>query len=54
MELAKRYIAESSMSISDVAMMVGYSNFSYFSKTFKDYTGKTPNEYRIYIKSSQF
>lgn len=41
MELAKRYIAESSMSISDVAMMVGYSNFSYFSKTFKDYTGKT-------------
>lgn len=52
MELAKRYISETNRSISDIALAVGYNNFSYFSKTFKDYTGKTPNEYRIYIKSS--
>lgn len=54
MELAKQYLSETNMSISDVAMMVGYNNFSYFSKTFKDYTGRTPNEYRIYTKSAQF
>lgn len=54
MELAKNYLTKSNMSISDVAMMVGYNNFSYFSKTFKDYTGKTPNEYRVFIKSTQF
>ena len=53
MELAKHYIAETNRSISDIAMTVGYNNFSYFSKTFKEYTGKTPNEYRIYVKSSQ-
>lgn len=29
-------------------MRVGYSNFSYFSKTFHDYTGFTPNEWRMY------
>lgn len=27
--------------------LVGYSNFSYFSKTFRDLTGVTPNEYRL-------
>ena len=52
MELAKQYVAETNMSISDIAMRVGYSNFSYFSKSFKDYTGRTPNEYRIYVKST--
>ena len=54
MKLAKKYLLETNMSISDVAIMVGYNNFSYFSKTFKDYTGKTPNEYRICEKSAKF
>ena len=54
MELAKNYLLKSKMSISDIAMMVGYNNFSYFSKTFKDYTGRTPNEYRVFTKSTQF
>ncbi|MBQ8639371.1 MAG: helix-turn-helix domain-containing protein [Lachnospiraceae bacterium] len=51
MESAKQYLAETTCTVSEIAMKVGYSNFSYFSKTFKDYTGKTPNEYRSYIKN---
>lgn len=51
MELAKSYISESNRPISDIALAVGYQNFSYFSKTFKDYTGKTPNEYRVFCRN---
>ncbi|MGO4183667.1 helix-turn-helix domain-containing protein, partial [Paenibacillus sp. TAF43_2] len=32
--------------ISDIAINVGYSNFSHFSKLFKKTTGLTPQEYR--------
>lgn len=46
MEKAKYYLDETQMSIGDISFEVGYNNFSYFSKTFKMYTGKTPNEYR--------
>lgn len=53
MEFAKKYLKETGLSISEIAIRVGYNNFSYFSKTFKDYTGKTPNEFRICNKSTQ-
>ncbi|MGN0315319.1 MAG: helix-turn-helix domain-containing protein [Fusicatenibacter sp.] len=46
MERAKEYLRSSSLPISKIAMEVGYSNFSYFSKTFRDMVGYTPNEYR--------
>lgn len=45
-ERAKEYLAHSTLPVSRIAMEVGYSNFSYFSKTFRDATGMTPNEYR--------
>lgn len=47
MEKAKEYLIYSSMPISKIAIEVGYNNFSYFSKTFRDMTGCTPKEYRI-------
>lgn len=47
MEKAQEYLKYTDLSVSKIAMNVGYSNFSYFSKTFRDYTGCTPNEYRI-------
>lgn len=53
MEFAKKYLKETGLTISEIAIRVGYNNFSYFSKTFKDYTGKTPNEFRICTKSTQ-
>lgn len=47
---AQRYLRETDMTVSQIGMKVGYSNFSYFSKNFRDITGKTPNEYRNSIK----
>ena len=46
MERAKEYLDGTSLTIGEVAMKVGYSNFSYFSKTFRELVGCTPNEYR--------
>lgn len=46
MEKAQDYFKNTSRSVSEVAMLVGYTNFSYFSKTFRDYAGCTPNEFR--------
>ncbi len=46
MERAKEYLDSTSLTIGEVAMKVGYSNFSYFSKTFRELVGCTPNEYR--------
>lgn len=43
---AKEYLRGSSLPISKIAMEVGYGNFSYFSKTFRELVGCTPNEYR--------
>lgn len=50
MQKAQEYLKYSSLTVSKVALEVGYSNFSYFSKTFRDYTGCTPNEYRNRVK----
>ena len=47
MERARKYLVETGLPVSKIAMEVGYSNFSYFSKTFRDLTGVTPNEYRL-------
>ena len=46
MEKAKEYLVYTTLPVSRIATEVGYSNFSYFSKTFRDLTGITPNEYR--------
>lgn len=43
---AKKMLIESDMLISDIAYVIGYRNPLYFSKTFKQYTGKTPSQYR--------
>lgn len=52
MEKARDYFKNTARSVSEVATLVGYTNFSYFSKTFKDYAGCTPNEFRNrYIKN---
>lgn len=45
-EKAKRQLVKSNIKISDIAISVGYSNFSHFSQLFKKLTGVTPQEYR--------
>lgn len=48
---AERYLRETELPIGTVAIRVGYNNFSYFSKKFKELTGKSPNEYRYTSRS---
>lgn len=43
---AKILLEDDSLKISEVASLVGFENFTYFSTTFKKYTGLTPNQYR--------
>lgn len=44
--LSERYLAESSLTISKVAGLLGFSNPSAFNRAFKRWHGKTPDEYR--------
>lgn len=44
---AKLLLASREFSISDVAMMVGFQNVSYFNKIFKRSTGQTPGAYQM-------
>ncbi|MCR5784536.1 MAG: response regulator [Eubacterium sp.] len=45
-ELAKHLLTTTNLPIGIVSSKVGYSNFAYFSRVFKKYTGVSPNEYR--------
>lgn len=45
-EQAKKMLRETGYSISQIALMLGYTHFAYFSSTFKKKTGFTPAEYR--------
>ncbi|MDQ8736497.1 response regulator [Paenibacillus sp. LHD-38] len=44
--MAKELLSKSDMAIGSVALSVGYSNFSHFSKMFKKATNMNPNDYR--------
>lgn len=46
MEKAKKLLAESDLSISRIAMDVGYNSVPYFDKIFKKKTGITPGEFK--------
>ena len=43
---ASKLLAEKPISINDVCYESGFNNFSHFSKSFKQYTGKSASEYR--------
>lgn len=45
-EQAKKLLAQKEMSITDVAQMVGYDDYAYFSRVFKRIEGKSPRTYR--------
>lgn len=44
--LAKKYLADPSLSYADIAMLLGYSEQSAFIRAFKDWMGVTPGEFR--------
>lgn len=41
-----KLLAEQPLSITEVCFESGFNNFSYFNKTFKEFTGKSPSQYR--------
>ena len=43
---AKQLLKHSRLSISDIAAQTGFNNVTYFNRTFKKITGKSPQEYR--------
>ena len=43
---AKIYLEKTNDSVNTIAIRVGYDNFSYFTKTFRDRVGMTPKDYR--------
>jgi len=45
-EKAKELLKDSSMSLSEIASQVGYSNAGYFNRIFKKIVGITPGQYR--------
>lgn len=51
-EKAKKLL-QSDMSVKNVALQTGYSNFSYFSKVFRDMEGMSPMEYREQIRKER-
>jgi AraC-like DNA-binding protein len=45
-ELGERYIKDSSMSLTEVAFMLGFSDSSSFSRAYRKWTGQSPSNYR--------
>lgn len=46
MEKAKELMQREDINIAEVAFMVGYDDYTYFSKVFKKHTGVSPREYK--------
>lgn len=46
MEKAKELMQREDINIAEVAFMVGYDDYTYFSKVFKKHTGVSPRDYR--------
>lgn len=47
---ASKLLAETSMSVTDISFESGFNNFSHFNKRFKEFTGKSPSDYRKAFK----
>jgi len=43
--LARNYVADGSMSVTEIAFLLGFADTSTFSRAFKRWTGKSPREY---------
>ena len=46
MASARELLAESTMSVTEVALEVGYNSFSHFATSFRKHVGMSPSEYR--------
>ena len=46
MDIAKGYIQDRHMDLTEVAFLLGFAELSTFSRSFKRWTGKSPMQYR--------
>lgn len=46
MEAARKLLAVPTLTITDIAILVGYEDYPHFTKTFKNFVGISPSEYR--------
>lgn len=53
-EKAKEYIVQENLSLAEIAFLVGYDDYTYFSRVFKKNTGFSPREYRGRKKEETF
>ncbi len=51
LEKSKTLLRDTTLSVSEIALSVGFGSFSYYSKRFREYTGMTPREYRTAKKA---
>ena len=51
---AKALLLESDLSVSEIALSVGYNDYSYFTRLFKKELGMTPLAYRKKFRENQF
>src|SRR5262249_47242421 len=49
-DLATQYLADHSLSISQISWLLGYQEVSAFTNAFKRWTGKTPREARLQLQ----
>jgi AraC-like DNA-binding protein len=47
--LAKRYLAERDLQVTEIAWLLGYSEVSSFTNAFKRWTGMTPRQFRLSV-----
>jgi len=52
-EWAKRYLSESDLSVEAIATELGYDDASNFRRAFKNWTGASPNSYRVGTPTSR-
>jgi AraC-like DNA-binding protein len=50
MELAKQYVLDKSMDITEIAFLLGFAEQSTFSRSFKRWTGQSPSQYRKAVR----
>lgn len=53
LEHGKRYLRETTLSVTEIAYKTGFSSSQYFAKCFKDAYNKTPKEYRSECRNLQ-
>jgi transcriptional regulator GlxA family with amidase domain len=47
---ASKLLAEQPLSITEICFQSGFNNFSHFNKKFKEFTDKSPSEYRKHLR----